>query len=79
MSKFLSMFSLLHYVLSLLCTLKNKSNKFTNKEKFYLKPYAEYLIPKLYYYYYYYYYYIIIIIIIIWMSFRHSFLFNYHL
>ena len=57
MSKFLSMFSLLHYVLSLLCTLKNKSNKFTNKEKFYLKPYAEYLIPKLYYYYYYYYYY----------------------
>ena len=30
---------------------------FTNKEKFYLKQYAEYLIPKFYYYYYYYYHY----------------------
>lgn len=52
MSKFLSTFSLLHYVFSLLCTTKNKSNMFTNKEKFYLKQYAEYLIPKFFYYYY---------------------------
>ena len=53
MGKFLSMFSLLLYVFSLLCTTKNKSNMFTNKEKFYLKQYAEYLIPKFFYYYYY--------------------------
>ena len=59
MSKFLSMFSLLHYVFSLFCTTKSKSNMFTNKEEFYLKQYAEYLIAKLFYYhcYYYYYYY----------------------
>lgn len=53
MSKFLSMFSLLHYVFLPLCTTKNKSNMFTNKEKFYLKQYAEYVIPKVFYYHYY--------------------------